>query len=110
MAIAIGNWSPLHTDDDIFYTLLSCYCRWKGRDFFLFPSVGMAELMRNTDILVFNSAFPHCASNSRREETITVSMFTGAKTAVAQMCDKNADLVPEPESDGEDDGKEQKVP
>jgi hypothetical protein len=58
----------------------------------------MAIPMRNTDILIFcifNSAFLHCCtSNYRREETITVTMFTGAKTAVAQIND-NADLVPE---------------
>ncbi len=116
VAIAIGNWSPLHTDDDFFYTLLSCYCPTvatrAGREeilfYFLFPSVGMAVPMRNTDILVFNSAFPHCASNPRRDETITVSMFTGAKTAVAQMCHGNADLIPEPESDGEDNDEERK--
>jgi hypothetical protein len=26
VAAAMRYWSPLHIDDDIFYTLLSCYC------------------------------------------------------------------------------------
>jgi hypothetical protein len=61
--------------------------------------------MRSTDILVFNSAFPHCASNYRFEETITMSMFTSAKTATAQMSN-DADLAAE--SDSEDDEEEAK--
>jgi hypothetical protein len=63
MAIATGYWSPLHTDDDVFRTLLSCYCKkkmnTKKKDdilfYFVFPSVGIAIPMRSTDILVFDS-------------------------------------------------------
>jgi hypothetical protein len=108
LAMATLYWSPCHVDDDIFYTLLSCYnhtmANRAGKEnilfYFLFPSAGIAVPMRTTDILVFNSAFPHCTSNYRFEETITMSMFTSAKTAVAQMAN-NADLVPEPADEEE---------
>jgi hypothetical protein len=43
--------------------------------------------MMNMDtILVFNLAFPHCTLNCCQEETITVLIFMGANTAVAQRC------------------------
>jgi hypothetical protein len=113
--VATLYWSPCHVDDDIFYTLLSCYNQTSAnlarKDeilfYFLFPSVGKAVPMRSTDILVFNSAFPHCTSNYRFEETITMSMFTSAKTATAQMS-TDADLAAESDSDSEVDEEEAK--
>ncbi len=115
IAVATLYWSPCHVDDDIFYTLLSCYNQTSAnlarKDeilfYFLFPSVGKAVPMRSTDILVFNSAFPHCTSNYRFEETITMSMFTSAKTATAQMS-TDADLAAESDSDSEVDEEEAK--
>ncbi len=77
MAIATCYWSACHIDDDVFYTLLSCYCpsltdcssNNEILFYFLFPSVGKAIPMQNTDIPVFNSDFPHCASNYRHADS-----------------------------------------
>ena len=72
IALATEYWSPLHVDNDLFYTLLSCYCpSMKLKNsfkenilfYFCFPSIGFAAPMRTTDVLLFNLAFPHCASN-----------------------------------------------
>jgi hypothetical protein len=109
IAIATGYWSPVHVDDDIFYTLLSCFCPSAANKkqceeilfYFLFPSVGYAIPVRNTDILVFNSAFLHCASNYPKEDTITFSLFASAKTATAHMSG-SGDLYAESESDDEE--------
>ncbi len=109
IAIATGYWSPIHIDDDIFYTLLSCFCPSVANAaqceeilfYFIFPSVGYAIPIRNTDILVFNSAFPHCASNYRKEDAITFSLFASAKTATAHMSGKG-DLFAESESDDDE--------
>jgi hypothetical protein len=108
IAIATGYWSPVHVDDDIFYTLLSAYCasvaNKDGKDeilfYFLFPSVKIAIPVRNMDVLVFNSEFPHCASNYRKEDTITFSLFASAKTATAQMYN-DSDLCFEGSNEGE---------
>jgi hypothetical protein len=100
IAIAQGYWSPVHIDDDIFYTLLSCVCHCgkKGKDrddilfYFLFPAVGYAIPMRSTDVLVFNSDFPHCSSNFRKADSISFSLFTNATTATAHMKAVNDEL------------------
>ncbi len=114
MAIATGYWSPLHTDDDVFRTLLSCYCKkkmnTKKKDdilfYFVFPSVGIAIPMRSTDILVFDSKFPHCASNYRCDDTFIFSCFTSAKTTNAHLAN-NASIYSV--ESGPNNAKEKKV-
>ena len=98
IAIATDYWSPLHTDVDIFRTLLCCYLERCEKEkykeeilfYFVFPSVGIAIPMRSTDILVFDSKIPHCASNTRDPDAIIFSCFTSAKTTFAHMTNKKA--------------------
>jgi hypothetical protein len=94
MALATEYWSPLHTDNDLFYTLLSCYdptmelqksFKHNTLFYFCFPSVGYAVPMKNTDVLLFNSSFPHCATNFRYKTTRIFSLFTSATTIYSGM-------------------------
>jgi hypothetical protein len=98
IAFATQYWSPCHTDDDIWYTLLSCYSpssvlEDKMSDeilfYFCFPSIGVAIPMRSTDILMFNSSFPHCATNYRKKDTVTFSLFTNSKVTNAHMTNQD---------------------
>jgi hypothetical protein len=93
IAVAQKYWSPLHVDDDIFPTVLSCYsksCVDSGNKdailyYFVFPTLNVAVPMRSMDMLVFNSRIPHCATNYRVEDSFILSLFTSSKTANAQM-------------------------
>jgi hypothetical protein len=107
MALATEYWSPLHVDNDLFFTLLSCFdptmelknsYKENILFYFCFPSVGLAVPMRNTDVLLFNSSFPHCATNYRRKSTRIFSLFTSATTIYSGMV-SNEDFTPDEEED-----------
>jgi hypothetical protein len=94
LALAMEYWSPLHKDKDVFYTILSCHCpsmvSENGFDEdilfrFLFPTMNMSIPMRNTDILLFDSSFPHCSTNYLFRENRTFSLFTAEKTVYAHL-------------------------
>jgi hypothetical protein len=94
LALAMEYWSPLHKDKDVFYTILSCHCPLmvsdKGFDDdilfrFLFPTMNMSIPMRNTDILLYDSSFPHCSTNYLFRENRIFSLFTAEKTAYAHL-------------------------
>jgi len=61
--------------------------------YFVFPSVGIAIPMRSTDILVFDSKFPHCASNHRTQDGMIFSCFTSAKTGNAHLTNRNKEAA-----------------
>jgi len=104
IAIATEYWSPMHKDDDVFYTLLTCCAESKlvrknKKDsvsddilfWFVFPTIGengIAFPMRATDILVFDSKFPHCTTNYQCKESFILSCFTSTKTTFAHLCNK----------------------
>jgi len=96
MQMAIGQkyWSPMHIDDDIWYTALSGYSQStmnkKNGDktilfYFIFPSLNLSIPMRSMDLLVFNSSFPHCASNYRIDDTFIFSCFSSSKATLTHM-------------------------
>jgi len=100
MQMAIGQryWSPMHIDDDIWYTILSGYSQStmnkKDGDktilfYFIFPSLNLAIPMRSMDFLVFNSSFPHCASNYRIDDTFIFSCFSASKATHTHMADND---------------------
>jgi len=94
LALATKYWSPMHKDKDVFYTILSCHCpemeSENGFDDdilfrFLFPTMNIDIPMRNTDILLFDSSFPHCATNYLFHGNRTFSLFTAEKTVYAHL-------------------------
>ena len=116
MAAATNYWSPLHIDDDLFWTLLTCCGEsklvWNKESrkmgvsndiicYFVFPSIGekgIAIAMRATDMLVFDSKFPHCASNILSEDAILLSCFTASKTSNAHLAKKQKQVKEETEA------------
>jgi len=98
MALATKYWSPLHSDNDFFYTILSCFCpsqmreRSFGNDIlfrFCFPTLGFSVPMRTTDIMLFDSTFPHCTTNYQFEDARSFSLFTSEKTCCACLSNNN---------------------
>ncbi len=109
VAISHGYWSPVHVDDDVFRTLLTCYdpSKMNPKDhddilfYFIFASINVAVPMRSTDILVFDSSYAHCASNYRSRETVIMSCFTSGKTTYAHMSSQRKVSVVATENDVE---------
>jgi hypothetical protein len=115
LALAMEYWSPLHKDKDVFYTILSCHCPSmvsdKGFDDdilfrFLFPTMNMSIPMRNTDILLYDSSFPHCSTNYLFRESRIFSLFTAEKTVYAHLAGEeeyDSSLFSSSPSEEEDD-------
>jgi hypothetical protein len=113
LALAMEYWSPLHKDKDVFYTILSCHCPSmvsdKGFDEdilfrFLFPAMNMSIPMRNTDILLYDSSFPHCSTNYLFRENRIFSLFTAEKTVYAHLAgEEEYDPSSSSSSSGEED-------
>jgi hypothetical protein len=113
LALAMEYWSPLHKDKDVFYTILSCHCPLmvseKGFDDdilfrFLFPTMNMSIPMRNTDILLYDSSFPHCSTNYLFRENRIFSLFTAEKTVYAHLAgEEEYNSSSSLSSSGEDD-------
>lgn len=102
LALAQGYCSPVHVDDDVFYSSLSCYDSEnqkktdKGKKrktvyHFCFPTYGLAIPMKSGDIILFNPLVPHCTTNPRVETALIYSLYVSSKTCnthVANLEDK----------------------
>jgi hypothetical protein len=53
--------------------------------YLVFPSLGVAVPMKSRDTVVFDSTFPHCASNYQVDDTIMVSFVENANTLHTQI-------------------------
>ena len=92
LALAKGYCSPVHVDNDFFYSTLSCYDAKASPDqtlyHFCFPSYGVAIPMRSGDIIVFNPLVPHCASNPRLESSLIYSLYVSNKTCNTHVANR----------------------
>ena len=84
-SVGKNYWSKLHTDDDYFYTSLSCLsadAQHSGEILyhFVFPSYNVAVPMRSGDILLFNPRILHGCTNPSREGAFIFSAYVSAKT------------------------------
>jgi hypothetical protein len=92
IAFATQYWLPCHIDHHIWYMVLSCYSpsltkpAKKLSFLLLLPSIGVTIPMRSTNILMFNSSFPHY----RKKDTVTFSLFTtNSKVTNAHMTNQD---------------------
>ena len=86
-------WAPMHSDNDYYYTTLSCFTSNKDeRDeilyHFTFPEYEIAVPMRHGDVLVFDPRIMHCSSNPRKEEALIVSAYVSKKVVVCHIKDQ----------------------
>ena len=91
-SIGLNYWSPVHTDDDFFYTILSCLCSSDADDneilyYFYFPDYGIKIPLRSGDIIVFNPLIRHCCSNPRQRDAYIFSAYVSEKTVNYQAKD-----------------------
>lgn len=83
-------WSPVHNDDDYFWTMLSVLdqhgsCKPnKVLQWFTFPEYGVAVPLCAGDILVFNPQILHSATNHTEEDTYIYSAYVSSKTVAAR--------------------------
>ena len=88
-SLAKGYSSPVHVDNDAFYSTLSVYDETATEDqvlyHFCFPTYGIAIPMRSGDIIVFNPLVPHCATNPRVKTALIYSMYVSNKTCHTQI-------------------------
>jgi hypothetical protein len=94
--VAYQHWAPVQTDHNYWRTAVSCYsaaCMQPSMDgnekqilfYLVFPSLGVAVPMKSRDTVVFDSSFPHCASNYQVDDTIMVSFVANANTLHTQI-------------------------
>lgn len=98
MAIGINYWSGIHTDKDIFYSMLSVLpsntiAKQKNRErvlqYFVFPSTGHYVPMSAGDILIFNPAIPHGSSPPMEKDIIIYSAYANISMAVAATAESS---------------------
>ena len=71
-SIGLEYWSCCHSDEDFFYTTLSCLSD-NPDDFgevlyyFVFPKWGVAVPLRSGETLAFNPLEEHCCTNFRQQ-------------------------------------------
>ena len=98
LALAKGYCSPVHVDDDYYYSTLSCYDATANKDqvlyHFCFPSYGIAIPMCSGDIILFNPLVLHCATNPTVETAFIYSLYVSNKTCNTYVATKdNKDMV-----------------
>jgi hypothetical protein len=89
-SIGLNYWSPVHTDDDFFYTLLSCTSdKVKSIDDviykFVFPEYNFYVYLRPGDIMIFNPLVKHCCTNPGAEDCYIFSCYVSKKTVLASV-------------------------
>ena len=102
--IGQNYWAPMHVDDDVYYTTLSCFAprkeEAKANDeplenrtprpdpvlyHFCFPEYDVAFPMKNGDVLLFDPRIPHCSSNPREPNAIIVSAYVSKKVVLRHV-------------------------
>lgn len=89
-SIGRDYWSPMHVDDDFFWTILSVLDSKKDDDdsrvvhWFVFPHYGAAVPLSPGDILIFNPSVLHGCTNPSRPGSLIFSAYVSAKTVAAQ--------------------------
>lgn len=89
-------WSQAHTDDDVFFSTLSCMCK-NGKDdkkvmyYFVFPEYKLKIPMKPGDIMVFNPLVLHSCSNCRVKDSHIFSAYVSKKTVVTTGMEKGLD-------------------
>ena len=91
-SIGLNYWSPIHTDDDFFYTILSCLCSSDEDEdkilyYFYFPDYGIKVPLRSGDIIVFNPLIRHCCSDPCLPGAYIFSAYVSEKTVNYQAKD-----------------------
>ena len=84
LALAKEYCSPVHVDNDFYYSTLSVYDDKAPPNqvlyHFCFPTYGIAIPMVSGDIIVFNPLVPHCATNPRLATALIYSLYVSNKT------------------------------
>ena len=95
LALAKGYCSPVHVDNDFYYSSLSCIDATAEMNqtlyHFCFPSYGIAIPMRSGDIILFNPLVPHCATNPRVETALIYSLYVSNKTCNTRVANNMVD-------------------
>ena len=94
-SVGRNYWSSVHTDDDYFYTVLSCLSsrentNWTSTPpivpdceplyYFCFPSYNLSIPIWSGDILWFNPTVVHSCSNPRLRDSFIFSAYVSNKT------------------------------
>ena len=83
-------WSPMHVDDDYFWTILSTldsennYERTQVLHWFVFPDYGAAVPLLPGDILIFNPRLIHGCTNPSQPGSLIFSAYVSSKTVATQ--------------------------
>ncbi|CAJ1962800.1 unnamed protein product [Cylindrotheca closterium] len=89
-SVGIRYWSVAHTDDDYYFTTLSCLSKNEADHdkvlyYFIFPSYKVAVPMKLGDIIFFNPLELHCCSNPSLPDAMIFSLYVSAKTFNARF-------------------------
>jgi hypothetical protein len=84
-SIGYNYWSPIHADDDYFYTTIACYCKDVTDATtviynFCFPDYGIVIPMYNGTIFVFDPKIRHSTSNPMVANAYIMSCYVSEKT------------------------------
>jgi len=81
-SIGKNYWSPVHVDNDNFYTTLGGHGSVPGAIlfYFVFPTYKVAVPMRAGDLLVFNPLVMHCCTNPTDTNNLIFSAYVSSKT------------------------------
>lgn len=89
-SVGVNYWSPIHDDDDFFWTTLSVMdkngtCdKHKVLHWFVFPEYNVAVPLCSGDILIFNPLVLHGCTNHTEMDTFIFSAYVSAKTVAAR--------------------------
>ena len=89
-SVGVEYWSRSHSDDDFFYTTLSCLsddpddCD-EVLYYFVFPKWGVAVPLRSGDIIAFNPREEHCCTNPSLANSLIFSAYVSAKTVCSHI-------------------------
>jgi hypothetical protein len=89
-SVGKNYWSPVHDDDDFFWTVLSVLdmngkCRVDvPLHWFIFPEYKVAVPLNVGDILIFNPRILHSSSNQTENDTFIFSAYVSSKTVAAR--------------------------
>lgn len=90
-------WSQAHTDDDAFFSTLSCMSKKKEDDekvmyYFVFPEYELKIPMKPGDVMVFNPLELHSCSNCRIKDSYIFSAYVSKKTFITTGMEKGLDI------------------
>jgi hypothetical protein len=89
-SIGYNYQSPMHVDNDYFYTVITCFCKTVTDPNeviydFCFPEYQTRIPMYNGTVFVFDPSCQHCATNPYYEDSYIMSCYVSSKTVQAHV-------------------------